>query len=80
MRYQSFKDGAELAAALRDRAPSKIDIGPAYTHDPGRRAAYQGGRAGWGGELAATWLGGSCEGRKGGWRLPGLRLHPLVAP
>ncbi|KAI7838794.1 hypothetical protein COHA_007409 [Chlorella ohadii] len=42
VRYQSFKDGGELAAALKDRCPSKIDIGPVYNVDPQRRAAYQG--------------------------------------
>ncbi|KAL4856707.1 DNA primase small subunit [Chlorella vulgaris] len=42
VRYQSFKDGLELAAALKDRCPSKIDIGPVYNVEPQRRAAYQG--------------------------------------
>ncbi|KAL4423871.1 hypothetical protein ABPG75_001172 [Micractinium tetrahymenae] len=42
VRYQSFKDGGEMAAALKDRCPSKIDIGPVYNVDPQRRAAYQG--------------------------------------
>ena len=40
VRYQSFKDGMELKKALQDRCPSKIDIGPVYTVDPQRRAAY----------------------------------------
>lgn len=39
---QSFKDGGELGAALKERVPAKIDIGPVYTVDPQRRAAYQG--------------------------------------
>ncbi|KAK3234373.1 hypothetical protein CYMTET_55370 [Cymbomonas tetramitiformis] len=39
-RYQSFKDGAELLAALRDKVPEKIDLGPIYNVDPKRRAAY----------------------------------------
>ena len=33
-----------MAAALKDRCPSKIDIGPVYNVDPQRRAAYQGAR------------------------------------
>lgn len=37
------QDGSEMAAALKDRCPSKIDIGPVYNVDPQRRAAYQGG-------------------------------------
>lgn len=36
------QDGSEMAAALKDRCPSKIDIGPVYNVDPQRRAAYQG--------------------------------------
>eukprot|EP00241_Pyramimonas_parkeae_P015550 CAMPEP_0114285220 /NCGR_PEP_ID=MMETSP0059-20121206/5064_1 /TAXON_ID=36894 /ORGANISM="Pyramimonas parkeae, Strain CCMP726" /LENGTH=482 /DNA_ID=CAMNT_0001406091 /DNA_START=39 /DNA_END=1487 /DNA_ORIENTATION=- len=40
VRYQSFKDGAEMHAALKDRVPEKIDIGPLYNVDPQRRAAY----------------------------------------
>lgn len=39
------QDGLELAAALKDRCPSKIDIGPVYNVEPQRRAAYQGGLA-----------------------------------
>ncbi len=39
---QFFQDGSEMAAALKDRCPSKIDIGPVYNVDPQRRAAYQG--------------------------------------
>lgn len=42
VRYQSFKDAGEMATALKDRCPSKIDIGPVYNVDPQRRAAYQG--------------------------------------
>ncbi|PSC73481.1 DNA primase small subunit [Micractinium conductrix] len=42
VRYQSFKDAGEMAQALKDRCPSKIDIGPVYNVDPQRRAAYQG--------------------------------------
>lgn len=44
MRYQSFKDGAEMQTAIRDRCPAKIDIGPVYTVDPQRRAAYAAGQ------------------------------------
>lgn len=40
VRYQSFKDRQEMQAAIRDRCPAKIDIGPVYNVDPQRRAAY----------------------------------------
>ncbi|KAK9824453.1 hypothetical protein WJX72_010358 [[Myrmecia] bisecta] len=43
VRYQSFKDGDELQAALVRRLPAKIDIGPVYNVDPQRRAAVAGG-------------------------------------
>lgn len=46
VRYQSFKDGNELRTAIRDRCPSKIDIGPVYNVDPARRAAYAAGAGG----------------------------------
>lgn len=36
------QDATEMATALKDRCPSKIDIGPVYNVDPQRRAAYQG--------------------------------------
>ena len=49
MLRRAAQDAGELAAALKDRCPSKIDIGPVYTVDPQRRAAYQGGGAGGGG-------------------------------
>eukprot|EP00873_Tetraselmis_striata_P042106 jgi/Tetstr1/462370/TSEL_007376.t1 len=42
VRYQSFKDGNELHAALKDRVPAKIDIGPVYNVDPSKRSAYSG--------------------------------------
>ncbi|KAK9794941.1 hypothetical protein WJX73_003217 [Symbiochloris irregularis] len=42
VRYQSFKDGAELHAALVRQVPAKIDIGPMYNVDPRRRNAYAG--------------------------------------
>eukprot|EP00238_Polyblepharides_amylifera_P001550 CAMPEP_0196572328 /NCGR_PEP_ID=MMETSP1081-20130531/2400_1 /TAXON_ID=36882 /ORGANISM="Pyramimonas amylifera, Strain CCMP720" /LENGTH=457 /DNA_ID=CAMNT_0041889611 /DNA_START=32 /DNA_END=1405 /DNA_ORIENTATION=+ len=44
VRYQSFKDAAELHKALRDKVPEKIDLGPVYNVDPQRRAAYSGDR------------------------------------
>lgn len=44
VRYQSFKDGQEMQAAIRDRCPAKIDIGPVYNIDPQRRAAYAAGK------------------------------------
>lgn len=42
VRYQSFKDGQEMANALKDKLPVKIDIGPVYNMDPARRQAYSG--------------------------------------
>jgi DNA primase small subunit len=48
VRYQSFKDGAEMAAAVAARCPAKIDIGPVYNVDPQRRAAYAAGGTGQG--------------------------------
>ena len=42
MRYQSFRDATELHAALKDRVPIKIDIGPVFNVDPSKRAAYSG--------------------------------------
>lgn len=44
VRYQSFKDSQEMRNAIRDRCPSKIDIGPVYSVDPQRRAAYAAGQ------------------------------------
>lgn len=37
-----MQDGRELHQALKARAPAKIDIGPVYTQDPAKRAAYKG--------------------------------------
>ena len=37
-----LQDGNELHAALKDRVPAKIDIGPVYNVDPAKRAAYSG--------------------------------------
>ncbi|CAI7838842.1 unnamed protein product [Closterium sp. NIES-53] len=42
VRYQSFRDAADMEAAIRDKNPHKIDIGAVYNVDPARRAAYQG--------------------------------------
>lgn len=49
------QDVGEMAAALKDRCPSKIDIGPVYNVDPARRAAYAGawGGLGWRGRGGA---------------------------
>lgn len=41
-RYQSFRDDKELRAALKDKCPSKIDIGPVFNVDPQKRLAYGG--------------------------------------
>lgn len=32
IRYQSFRDAAELAAAIQKKQPHKIDIGAVFTH------------------------------------------------
>ena len=45
-RYQSFRDEKELRAALRDKCPSKIDLGPVFNVDPQKRLAYAGAGAG----------------------------------
>lgn len=34
-----------MQAAIKDRCPAKIDIGPVYNVDPQRRAAYTGSTA-----------------------------------
>lgn len=43
VRYQSFKDVHAMKSAIRERVPAKIDIGPVFSADPSRRAAYSGG-------------------------------------
>jgi len=43
VRYQSAPTAAALRRAVLARAPAKIDVGPVYTADPARRAAYAGG-------------------------------------
>ena len=40
MLRRAAQDAGELAAALKDRCPSKIDIGPVYSVDPRQRAKY----------------------------------------
>ena len=37
-----MQTGRDLQAALKEKIPTKIDIGPVYTQDPARRAAYKG--------------------------------------
>jgi hypothetical protein len=37
---------ADLAADLTRKVPTKIDIGPVYTHDPRQRAKYAKGERG----------------------------------
>jgi len=46
VRYQSFKDAEEMEAAIKQKCPAKIDIGPVYNVDPRKRAAYSGGSGG----------------------------------
>eukprot|EP00793_Prasinoderma_coloniale_P001689 PRCOL_00003494-RA len=43
VRYQSYKSADELRKGITNRVPHKIDIGPMYSADPQRRAAYAGG-------------------------------------
>ena len=52
VRYLSFRDASSLRAAVSSRVPAKIDVGPVYTVDPARRAAY-GGTAPGGGKAFA---------------------------
>eukprot|EP00878_Enallax_costatus_P032429 GHUV01035638.1.p1 GENE.GHUV01035638.1~~GHUV01035638.1.p1 ORF type:complete len:166 (+),score=45.69 GHUV01035638.1:339-836(+) len=40
VRYQSYKSWSDLHSDLVHKVPSKIDIGPVYTHDPRQRAKY----------------------------------------
>lgn len=42
VRYQSFRDGLALAAALSSKLPSKIDLGPVYSKDPAQKKLYEG--------------------------------------
>ncbi|KAL6758132.1 primase subunit of DNA polymerase alpha [Haematococcus lacustris] len=37
VRYQAFKDGTDMADAIRRRCPSKIDLGPVYSYNPQNR-------------------------------------------
>lgn len=37
-----MQSGRELQSALKDKVPTKIDIGPVYSQDPAKRAAYKG--------------------------------------
>ncbi len=41
-RYQSFKNSEDLRKALRQKVPTKIDLGPVFNVDPTKRAAYSG--------------------------------------
>lgn len=43
VRYQSFRDADEMKAAIKDRCPAKIDIGPVFNVDPQKRTAYTSG-------------------------------------
>ena len=36
------QNAGDLRNALKEKVPSKIDIGPVYTQDPAKRAAYKG--------------------------------------
>jgi DNA primase small subunit len=40
-----LQNATELATALKAKVPTKIDIGPVYTQDPEKRAAYKGDTA-----------------------------------
>lgn len=42
IRYQSFRDAAELAAAIQKKQPHKIDIGAVFTHPVRVRFARRG--------------------------------------
>ncbi|ESR52603.1 DNA primase [Citrus sinensis] len=44
LRFQSFNSESELENSIKEKCPSKIDIGPVYSVDPAKRHAYaQGG-------------------------------------
>ena len=47
-RYQSFKNATDLRTALRNKVPTKIDLGPVFNVDPTKRAAYSGSSGGGG--------------------------------
>lgn len=60
-RLLHLQSAADLAADLSRKVPTKIDIGPVYTHDPRQRAKYAKGEeaaAGaacvWSGELVTS--------------------------
>jgi DNA primase small subunit len=36
------QNGRDLQNALKEKVPTKIDIGPVYSQDPAKRAAYTG--------------------------------------
>jgi DNA primase small subunit len=40
------QDARELHNALKSKVPTKIDLGPVYTQDPEKRAAYKGDTTG----------------------------------
>lgn len=40
LRYQSFNTASELENSIKEKSPSKIDIGPVYSVDPAKRQAY----------------------------------------
>jgi DNA primase catalytic subunit len=46
----------DLATDLVRKVPSKIDIGPVYTHDPRQRAKYAKG------EHCSSMVGATCTG------------------
>lgn len=43
VRYQSFKNGSDMREAIKNRCPSKIDIGPVYTFNPAERHKFGAG-------------------------------------
>eukprot|EP00898_Chlorokybus_atmophyticus_P003932 jgi/Chlat1/453/Chrsp103S01064 len=43
IRYQSFRGATELQAAIRNKAPNKIDIGAVYNVEPSKRTAFAAG-------------------------------------
>ena len=75
--FLAAQDAGEMAQALKDRCPSKIDIGPVYNVDPQRRAAYQGAQGTWP-LIASAWQG---EARRAAWARDGpVQPRPSGGP
>jgi hypothetical protein len=76
-----MQSAADLAADLARKVPTKIDIGPVYTHDPRQRAKYAKGeavcRAAWPGRQALMFSVAASR-RPCCWEVGGLPLPPTT--